>query len=152
VSKIKNIKEGGAVIELTVFGEKEEVYFNDLSEVIDEINNEEVSKRGIEVVEERIEKGRMTLEGGYLALRYMLKDDELNERYANKEIDIDEILDEIGLEIDDQDYEDLQAIILEDGLLNSTVIATMLKIKGQQERIENAEALNIEKSKGDSEL
>ncbi|KXS45420.1 MAG: hypothetical protein AWU54_437 [Candidatus Frackibacter sp. T328-2] len=139
-------------MELTVFGEKEEVYFNDLSEVIDEINNEEVSERGIEIIEERVEKGRMTLEGGYLALRYMLKDDELNERYANKEIDIDEILDEIGLEIDDQDYEDLQAIILEDGLLNSTVIATMLKIKGQQERIENAEALNIEKSKGDSEL
>jgi hypothetical protein len=139
-------------MELTVFGEKEEVYFNDLSEVIDEINNEEVSKRGIEIVEERIEKGRMTLEGGYLALRYILKDDELNERYADKEIDIDEILEEIGLEIDDQDYEDLQAIILEDGLLNSTVISTMLKIKGQQERIENAEALNIEKSKGDSEL
>jgi hypothetical protein len=139
-------------MELTVFGEKEDVYFNDLSEVIDEINNEEVSKRGIEIVEERVEKGRMTLEGGYLALRYILKDDELNERYADKEIDIDEILDEIGLEIDDQDYEDLQAIILEDGLLNSTVIATMLKIKGQQERIENAEALNIEKSKGNSEL
>lgn len=136
-------------MELIVFGEKEEVHFNNMSKVIDEINNEEVSGRGIEICEERVNKGVMTLEGAYLALRYMLKDDELNDRYADKEIDIDYILDDIGLEIDDQDYEDLQAIILDDGLLNSTVISTMLKIKGQQERIENAEALNIEKSKGD---
>jgi hypothetical protein len=139
-------------MELTVFGEKEEVYFNDLSDVVDEINNEELTDSFMDKLEVRINGGILTLEGAYLACKYILKDEELNERYADKELDLDAILEEVGLELDAEDYEDLQAIILEDGLLNSTVISTIMKIKGQQARIENAEALNIEKSKGDSEL